>query len=707
MNKEPVEPSCEKTSHYFWSTSDLIGVGSTADVYRAYRISDGEIVAVKSFHTAIDKYTHGGGEQLEASLKELVTLQQLNHRNVIKLLDVDSTNPTSDNAIRRVLVMEYCFSGSLQSQLENPENFYGLSEDDFLTLFNDLAEGIMYLRSKNIIHRDIKPSNIMLQFDSGGVQTYKLADFGAAKQLLFDAEEGFQSLVGTAEYLPPRMFEYWMSRDRVPMFRAESELWTIGVTLYQASTGQLPFRPYIGVRKDYQTMLRIVKNRPQGTLSGIQVTPKGPIEYKENLPSSCRLSIHLKEKLKLILRNLLDSQIHIDYTADQYYKDSKQIFDLVAISVLDSRTLECPRIYASPYQSLFGIGNQIHGCENSSSNSSSTLILYNGLLLHNIFDDSSKIEDLKNRFNVNWQNPLILCKVLSNDASVTFPNIPDICPIKRVNNVRDAYNWAREILGNMYLMINIVEQLVLHAKSLQNTPISLSLDVFTKMQKLKDQINDLDMSIKDNEVYIQKMKECEKSAILLGQSLPGTDRQNKETLFRIDTLKCKIRYAHELLTQFEEETKLQRFSNERTCAHMSRRNRLESIREDLKFMTVNNFYKHIKDQFGSWKNWILQTYQPLREKIEKLSKLLDASISKYPAKDIITSCHDCISLEECSKSSRSETDHSLEKLLLNIKELSQKHQSISDSIGNNETMIKRITMLLIGGNSKIDNQKIS
>ncbi|KAL7674472.1 hypothetical protein ACOME3_000751 [Neoechinorhynchus agilis] len=191
---------------------------------------------------------------------------------------------------QRILVMEFCSIGSLQTLLEQPQNCYGLCQSDFMDLFSDLAEGMKYLRSQNIIHRDIKPSNIMVQLGQDGSKIYKLADFGAAKQLFYDYEEGFQSLVGTAEYLPPPMFEYWLSRESPPIFKTESELWTIGVTLYQAATGQIPFRPFAGVRKDYPTMLKIIKEKPTGCLSGVQRQENGPIDYFEKFPKTCGYS---------------------------------------------------------------------------------------------------------------------------------------------------------------------------------------------------------------------------------------------------------------------------------------------------------------------------------------------------------------------------------------------------------------------------------
>ena len=113
--------------------------------------------------------------------------------------------------------MELCTAGSLYDIIEKPENAHGMSEHEFTTVMIDIcellitmtlfnadislftAEGLAHLRKNNVIHRDIKPGNILRCINPDGTYTYKLTDFGAARE--FADTDRFGSLYGTEEYL--------------------------------------------------------------------------------------------------------------------------------------------------------------------------------------------------------------------------------------------------------------------------------------------------------------------------------------------------------------------------------------------------------------------------------------------------------------------------------------------------------------------------
>ncbi|XP_071673855.1 inhibitor of nuclear factor kappa-B kinase subunit epsilon isoform X4 [Patagioenas fasciata] len=112
----------QSTPNYLWSTEDLLGQGATASVYKARNKKSGELVAVKVFNNA--SYLR----PQEVQMREFEMLRKLNHKNIVKLFAVEETGSSK----QKVLVMEFCSSGSLLNVLEDPANAFGLAESEFL-----------------------------------------------------------------------------------------------------------------------------------------------------------------------------------------------------------------------------------------------------------------------------------------------------------------------------------------------------------------------------------------------------------------------------------------------------------------------------------------------------------------------------------------------------------------------------------------------
>ncbi|KAF3689683.1 Inhibitor of nuclear factor kappa-B kinase subunit epsilon [Channa argus] len=223
------------TANYLWSLQDVLGQGATAS-------RSGELVAVKVFNIMSYNRPH------EVQMREFEMLRKLNHLNIVRLYAVEEL-PSK----QKVLVMEYCSGGSLLSLLEDPENAFGLVETEFLTVLQCVVQGMNHLRENGVVHRDIKPGNIMRQVREDGKSVYKLTDFGAAREL--EDDEKFVSIYGTEEYLHPDMYERAVLRKtHRKSYGVNVDLWSIGVTFYQAATGSLPFTPFEGPRRNKPTM---------------------------------------------------------------------------------------------------------------------------------------------------------------------------------------------------------------------------------------------------------------------------------------------------------------------------------------------------------------------------------------------------------------------------------------------------------------------
>lgn len=215
------------SANYVWCTTSVLGKGATGAVYQGVNKVNGEPVAVKTFN----QVSHM--RPVEVQMREFEVLKLVNHKNIVKLLAIEEEQQEGRG---RVIVMELCTGGSLFNILDDPENTYGLEENEFLLVLDHLSAGMKHLRDNNLVHRDLKPGNIMKFIKDDGTTVYKLTDFGAAREL----QEGqqFVSLYGTEEYLHPDMYERAVLRKPVgKTFGATVDLWSIGVTLYHVATG--------------------------------------------------------------------------------------------------------------------------------------------------------------------------------------------------------------------------------------------------------------------------------------------------------------------------------------------------------------------------------------------------------------------------------------------------------------------------------------
>lgn len=197
-----------------------IGKGKFAVVYRAFRISDNETVALKRI--SVDSIDDKARDKC---LKEVKLLQSLDHPNVIRYLDSFIT----DNDL--VIVVEWAAAGDLKRQLRKAqERGVGFEERIIWKYFSQMCDAMLHLREKRIMHRDLKPANIFLTLDG----TVKVGDLGLSRELSEHTVQA-HSKVGTPLYMSPEVL-------RGDGYDFKSDIWSLGCMLYELAMLKSPFK---------------------------------------------------------------------------------------------------------------------------------------------------------------------------------------------------------------------------------------------------------------------------------------------------------------------------------------------------------------------------------------------------------------------------------------------------------------------------------
>jgi serine/threonine protein kinase/Flp pilus assembly protein TadD len=208
-------------SHY--KIIKKIGEGGMGEVYLAEDLKLERKVAIKFLpqHLTKDK------ENVERFEREAKAAAGLNHPNIITIHDVIEANgpTTADRQI--CIVMEYINGQSLRTKIEN-----GISDlDEILDIINQIRDGLFGAHKADIVHRDIKPENILI--DKNG--RVKILDFGLAKLKGVSKLTKETSTLGTLHYMSPEQIQGQEIDHR-------SDIWSLGVILYEMLTGKLPFK---------------------------------------------------------------------------------------------------------------------------------------------------------------------------------------------------------------------------------------------------------------------------------------------------------------------------------------------------------------------------------------------------------------------------------------------------------------------------------
>ncbi|MCD8027049.1 MAG: Stk1 family PASTA domain-containing Ser/Thr kinase [Clostridiales bacterium] len=224
---------------------ELIGVGGMANVYRCTDTVDDREVAIKILK---DEFLNNE-EFIRRFKNESKAIAMLSHQNIVKVYDV------SFGDMIQYIVMEYIDGITLKEYIDRQ----GIIESkDALHFTTQILKALQHAHECGIVHRDIKPQNIMLLQDG----TIKVTDFGIARFSDKATRTMTEQAIGSVHYIAPE-------QARGDATDGKTDIYSVGVMLYEMLTGKLPF--------DGESAVSVA-------LMQLQSTPKRPREVNPGIP---------------------------------------------------------------------------------------------------------------------------------------------------------------------------------------------------------------------------------------------------------------------------------------------------------------------------------------------------------------------------------------------------------------------------------------
>lgn len=226
----------------------VVGVGGMSVVFKAEDLKDKRIVAIKVLNDNGDANNHA----VKCFINESRAISMLSHENIVRVYDMSLETDI------KYIVMELADGQTLKEYMEERSNKLSLEES--LNFTEQILLALEHAHEKGVIHRDVKPHNMIVLPDG----RLKVTDFGIARAPGSDTISMSDKALGTVYYISPEQ----ASGKETGTY---SDIYSVGVMLYEMATGKLPFDAETPV----SVAMKQISDEPQSPSEVAPELPKG------------------------------------------------------------------------------------------------------------------------------------------------------------------------------------------------------------------------------------------------------------------------------------------------------------------------------------------------------------------------------------------------------------------------------------------------
>src|SRR5438105_882102 len=217
-----------------YELQERLGLGGMAEVWKALDTQLQRYVAIKLLHANLKEDPHF----IARFEREAQLIASLHHPNIVQIHDFQIASSEEEGTIA-YMVMDYVEGQTLADYIRRTSGLGNVpSPTEIVQLFTSISLAVDYAHQKGMIHRDIKPANILLDKHNTARNPMGepiLTDFGLAKLLGVSAGTLTATSLGTPLYTSPEQAQGYAGNER-------SDLYSLGIILYEMVTGAPPFR---------------------------------------------------------------------------------------------------------------------------------------------------------------------------------------------------------------------------------------------------------------------------------------------------------------------------------------------------------------------------------------------------------------------------------------------------------------------------------